>query len=72
MSVLGIATTTYVAWYMTITSAVTGPSEDTTHNAPTDFNQFMLGVVSLLFTYGGHTSNIEVADVMNNPAAYDR
>ena len=57
---------------MTITSAVIGPSEDTTHSAPSDFSQFMLGVVSLLFTYGGHTSNIEVADVMNNPATYDR
>lgn len=72
LSVFGILTTTYIGWYMTITAAVTGPSEDTTHNAPVSFDQFMLGVVALLFTYGGHTSNIEVADVMNNPASYDQ
>ena len=28
-------------------------------------------MVQLLFIYGGHTSNIEVADVMDNPANYD-
>jgi len=57
---------------MTITSIVTEKSEDTTHSAPQSIDQFMLGVVALLFTYGGHTSNIEVADVMDNPADYDR
>ena len=57
---------------MTVTSIVIGPSEDTVRNAPQSIDQFMLGVVALLFTYGGHTSNIEVADVMDNPADYDR
>jgi hypothetical protein len=72
LSIFGILTTTYIAWYMTITAAVQGPSEDTTYSAPSSFEQFMLGIVALLFTYGGHTSNIEVADVMDNPASYDR
>ena len=72
LSVFGILTTTYIGWYMTITAAIEGPNELTTHNAPPSFEQFMLGVVALLFTYGGHTSNIEVADVMNNPASYDQ
>ncbi|KAL7453200.1 hypothetical protein ACHAWC_004868 [Mediolabrus comicus] len=72
LSIFGILTTTYISWYMTITAAVQGPSENTTYSAPSSFEQFMLGIVALLFTYGGHTSNIEVADVMNNPASYDR
>ena len=72
LSVFGILTTTYIAWYMTITAVVQGPSETTTYSAPSSLEQYMLGIVALLFTYGGHTSNIEVADVMNNPASYDR
>ena len=72
LNIFGILTITYVAWYMTIAALVEGPNELTTHNAPTSFEQFMLGVLPLLFTFGGHTSNIEVADVMNNPASYDR
>jgi hypothetical protein len=63
---------TQVAWYMTITSIVVGPNENTVRTAPQSFEQFMLGMVALLFTFGGHTSNIEVADVMDNPASYDR
>ena len=53
LSIFGILTTTYVAWYMTIAAIVEGPNELTTHNAPTSFEQFMLGVLALLFTFGG-------------------
>lgn len=31
---------------------------------PTDVTSFFVGFTSLLFAFGGHTSNIEVADVM--------
>jgi len=61
-----------VAWFMTVTSIISPPQENVVHNAPQNFESFILGAVALLFTYGGHTSNIEVADVMDNPAAYDR
>ena len=37
LSIFGILTTTYVAWYMTIAAIVEGPNELTTHNAPTSF-----------------------------------
>jgi hypothetical protein len=57
---------------MTVTSIISPPQENVVHNAPQNFESFILGAVALLFTYGGHTSNIEVADVMDNPAAYDR
>jgi auxin influx carrier (AUX1 LAX family) len=71
ISVLGILTTTYTAWYMTATSIIVGPGEDTVHDAPQNVESFFQGFVQLLFVYGGHSSNIEVADVMDNPASYD-
>lgn len=72
LSVVGILTTTYTAWFMTITSAIEGPADDVVYNAPDSVESFFSGFVQLLFVYGGHTSNIEVADVMDNPASYDR
>ena len=70
LSVLGILTTTYTAWFMTITSAIEGPQPDVVYDAPVSVEGFFTGFVQLLFVYGGHTSNIEVADVMDNPATY--
>lgn len=72
LSVLGILTTTYTAWYMTITSIAEGPVQDVVYQAPDGIESFFSGFVQLLFVYGGHTSNIEVADVMDDPATYDR
>lgn len=72
LSVLGILTTTYTAWFMTITSAIEGPQEDVVYDAPQSVEGFFTGFVQLLFVYGGHTSNIEVADVMDNPATYGK
>jgi len=70
LSVLGILTTTYTAWFMTITSAIEGPQDDVVYDAPENVQDFFSGFVQLLFIYGGHSSNIEVADVMDNPASY--
>jgi auxin influx carrier (AUX1 LAX family) len=70
LSVLGILTTTYTAWFMTITSAIEGPQDYVVYDAPQNVEGFFNGFVQLLFIYGGHTSNIEVADVMDNPASY--
>ena len=72
LSVLGILTTTYTAWFMTITSVVEGPQEDVVYDAPESLEGFFTGFVQLLFIYGGHTSNIEVADVMDKPGSYDK
>ena len=45
----------------------TGPTELTTHNAPPSFEQFMLGVVALLFTYGGESTTQKItSDMMLN------
>eukprot|EP00956_Cyclotella_meneghiniana_P014053 scaffold20830_cov28-Cyclotella_meneghiniana.AAC.1 len=66
---LGILTTTYTAWFMTITSDIEGPQDDVVYDAPENVQDFFRGFVPLLFIYGGHSSNIEVADVMDNPAS---
>jgi auxin influx carrier (AUX1 LAX family) len=72
LSIFGILTTTYTAWFMTVTSAIEGPQEGVVYDAPLDAEGFFTGFVQLLFVYGGHTSNIEVADVMDDPASYDK
>ena len=73
VSVLGIFTTTYTAWYMTIISAIEGPADDVEYGAPGNVEDFFNGFMQLLFVFdGGHTSNIEVTDVMDNPGTYDK
>lgn len=36
LAVVGILTTPYVLWYMTITAASIGPDEDVVYNGPLD------------------------------------
>lgn len=72
MAIIAIITASYTAWFMTISSELIGPQETTTWSAPRSSLDFFNGAVQLLFVYGGHASNIEVADVMDNPAIYDR
>ena len=73
MSVIGILTTTYVSWYMTISAAVIGPDEEfVVYDAPRDAEEWFRGMVGLLFVFGGHASNIEVADVMDDHSTYDK
>jgi len=72
LSVLGILTTTYTSWYMLVAALAQGPIDDVVYDAPQTTEQFFRGFVSLLFIYGGHTSNIEVADVMDDPGSYDK
>jgi hypothetical protein len=57
---------------MTVTSIVEGPDEDVVYDAPSSVEGFFTGFVQLLFIYGGHSSNIEVADVLDSPEAYDK
>mmetsp|Transcript_19446 Transcript_19446/g.40032 ORF Transcript_19446/g.40032 Transcript_19446/m.40032 type:complete len:518 (+) Transcript_19446:253-1806(+) len=72
LAVVGILTTTYVSWYMTIEAASIGPGEDVVYDGPLDTEEWFRGMVSLMFVFGGHASNIEVADVMDDHATYDR
>lgn len=72
LSVVGILTTTYTSWFMCIAAATEGPIDDVVYDAPRNIEEFFRGMVGLLFTFGGHASNIEVADVMNDHATYDK
>ena len=72
MSVLGVLSTTYAAWFMTIQSNVDGRLRDVEYSAPNTVSNYFRGFASILFTFGGHSSNIEVADVLDDPALYDK
>lgn len=72
LAVIGILTTTYVSWFMTVEAAVIGPAEDVIYDGPRDAEEWFRGMVSLLFVFGGHASNIEVADVMDDHSTYDK
>jgi len=72
LAFIGILTTTYVSWYMTIAAAAIGPDEDVVYDGPMDLEEWFRGMVGLLFVFGGHASNIEVADVMDDHSTYDR
>jgi len=72
LAVIGILTTTYVSWYMTVAAAIIGPDDDVVYDGPLDAEEWFRGMVSLLFVFGGHASNIEVADVMDDHSTYDK
>ena len=57
---------------MTIEAATLSPVEGVTHTAPANIKDYARGFTSLLFTFAGHSSNIEVADVMNDQKTYAR
>ena len=72
MVILANIATTYTSWYMTITAAVEGPVPDVVYDAPANIQDWFRGMVGLLFCFGGHASNIEVADVMDDHSTYDK
>lgn len=74
MSVLGVLTTTYVAWFMTTQSLVHGREKGDSGSSlspPSSLLDFFRGLAGLMFTFGGHSSNIEVADVLDDHTTYD-
>jgi hypothetical protein len=56
---------------MTVEAATMSSIPGTVHSAPNAMKDFSRGFTSLLFTFAGHSSNIEVADVMNDQKTYD-
>jgi auxin influx carrier (AUX1 LAX family) len=70
LSLVGVASTLYTAFYLTIEAAIQGPIENVDYTAPTDFYSFFTGFTDLLFIFGGHTAAIEKASEMNNPEKY--
>ena len=70
-SLLACVTTFYTAWYFTIYSAVQGPVEDVKYEHASSIQNFFLGLVNVIFNYGGISATIEKADVMNQRNRYD-
>eukprot|EP00536_Pseudo-nitzschia_multiseries_P001470 jgi/Psemu1/294405/fgenesh1_pm.19_\ len=70
--ILANIATTYTAWFMTISATREGPVDGVVYDAPQDASDWFRGMVGLLFCFGGHASNIEVADVMDDHSTYDR
>ena len=65
--------TTYTSWFMVIEAASTDTDGmDIVHDAPTNYDDWFRGMVTILFMFGGHASNIEVADVMDDHSEYDQ
>lgn len=65
-----IAVYLHVAWFMTVEAATLSSVAGVTHSAPSNIKDYSRGFTSLLFTFAGHSSNIEVADVMNDQKTY--
>lgn len=61
----------YIAWFMTLEAATLSTVASVTYSAPSNVKDYSRGFTSLLFTFAGHSSNIEVADVMNDQKTYD-
>lgn len=72
LAFVGICSTFYTAWYITIASVSRGPDEDVEYGAPTNLYGFFQGLTNMIFMFGGHTAVIEKAVKMNNPQLYDR
>jgi auxin influx carrier (AUX1 LAX family) len=70
LSFIGIASTLYTAFYLTIEATTQGPVENVEYAAPTDLFNFFTGFTDLLFMFGGHTAAIEKAVVMDRPDKY--
>lgn len=70
--ILANVATTYTSWYTTVAAAVEDPIYDVVYDAPDNMQDYFQGLVGLLFCFGGHASNIEVADVMNDHSTYDK
>ena len=70
LSLIGVASTFYTAFYLVIEAASHEPVENVEYTAPTDFFSFFTGFTDLLFIFGGHTAAIEKASEMNSPEKY--
>ncbi|MFQ6647173.1 hypothetical protein Gotur_018952 [Gossypium turneri] len=57
-SFLGLAMTTYTAWYLTIAALVHGQVEGVTHQGPTKLVLYFTGATNILYTFGGHAVTV--------------
>lgn len=57
-SFLGLAMTTYTAWYLTIAALVNGQVSQVAHTAPSKLVLYFTGATNILYTFGGHAVTV--------------
>ncbi|XP_022146211.1 auxin transporter-like protein 5 [Momordica charantia] len=69
-SFLGLAMTTYTAWYLTIASFLHGQVEGVKHSGPTKVVLYFTGATNILYTFGGHAVTVEIMHAMWKPEKF--
>ncbi|KAL4013132.1 hypothetical protein IC575_025286 [Cucumis melo] len=69
-SFLGLAMTTYTAWYLAIASFLHGQVEGVKHSGPTKMVLYFTGATNILYTFGGHAVTVEIMDAMWKPEKF--
>ncbi|XP_010534639.1 PREDICTED: auxin transporter-like protein 3 [Tarenaya hassleriana] len=69
-SFLGLAMTSYTAWYLTIASLLHGQIEGVRHSGPTKMVLYFTGATNILYTFGGHAVTIPVTFCMWKPKKF--
>ncbi|KAB5552157.1 hypothetical protein DKX38_009468 [Salix brachista] len=69
-SFLGLAMTTYTAWYLTIAAFIHGQDEGVKHSAPTKLVLYFTGATNILYTFGGHAVTVEIMHAMWKPQKF--
>ncbi|KAK4268625.1 hypothetical protein QN277_025247 [Acacia crassicarpa] len=69
-SFLGLAMTTYTAWYMAIAALVHGQVENVTHSGPAKLVLYFTGATNILYTFGGHAVTVEIMHAMWKPQKF--
>uniref|UniRef100_A0A1J3EQ43 Auxin transporter-like protein 1 n=1 Tax=Noccaea caerulescens TaxID=107243 RepID=A0A1J3EQ43_NOCCA len=69
-SFLGLAMTTYTAWYLTIAAILHGQAEGVKHSGPTKLVLYFTGATNILYTFGGHAVTVEIMHAMWKPRKF--
>ncbi|KAJ6699473.1 AUXIN INFLUX TRANSPORTER [Salix purpurea] len=69
-SFLGLAMTTYTAWYLAIAAFIHGQDEGVKHSAPTKLVLYFTGATNILYTFGGHAVTVEIMHAMWKPQKF--
>ncbi|KAL1194059.1 Auxin transporter-like protein 1 [Cardamine amara subsp. amara] len=69
-SFLGLAMTTYTAWYLTIAAFLHGQAEGVKHSGPTKLVLYFTGATNILYTFGGHAVTVEIMHAMWKPRKF--
>jgi len=64
-SALALMATFYTAIYMTVASVIDGPIDNVQYDHLDGFINYFLGLVAIIFNYGGMSATVEKADVMD-------